>query len=70
MDRKSIPDQGNPKVDRLPNCSSLDTANKNFTGINNLLKTILKNILAFSKKVINLGADSYLCDQISDTELF
>ena len=50
-------------------CSYRMTSNKNFPGINNLPKTILKNILAFSKKVINLGADSYLCEQITVTEL-
>ncbi len=58
-----------PEVGRLPDCLHYLTSNKNFPGINNLLKTILKNILAFSKKVINLGADSYLCEQITVTEL-
>ena len=42
---------------------------KNFPGINTLLKISPKKILAFSKKVINLGADSYLCEQITATEL-
>jgi hypothetical protein len=67
--RKSILSQENPKVGTLPYYPYRITSNKNFQYIYNLPNLIFKNIQVINKNVINLEADSYLCELISSPEL-